>query len=234
MQTIGDRVKANYELRARHKLIRRMPIVVRVDGRAFHTFTRGMQRPFDQKLIDAMVAAAAAVGRDMQGFKAAYIQSDEASFFATDYDTLQTDGWFGYTKSKIETISASIMTATFNRSIGIHKDAYFDARSFNIPREEVSNYFLWRAMDWERNSISMYCGANFSHKQMHGKGKADQHELLHSIGLNWATDLTSQLKNGTWIFADGSIRVDIPPSFDSINSVLRGLIDCDKLPSSVV
>lgn len=227
MKAIGDRIKSNYENRARYELTRRTPVIVRVDGRAFHTFTRGMNKPFDQKLIDSMVAGAVAVASEMQGFKAAYVQSDEASFFMTDYDTLQTDGWFGYCKSKIETISASVMTAAFNRNIALSHDAYFDARAFNIPKEEVANYFLWRCMDWERNSVSMYCNAHFSHKQMHGQGKAQQHEMLHTIGRNWTTDLTSQQRNGTWIFGQGEKRTDVLPSYDVINGLLSLLVECE-------
>lgn len=229
MKAIGDRIKSNYENRARHELTRRTPVIVRIDGRAFHTFTRGMEKPFDQRLIDAMVVSAAAVSAEIQGFKAAFIQSDEASFFMTDYDTFQTDGWFGYCKSKIETISASIMTAAFNRKIAFDRDAHFDARAFNVPREEVTNYFLWRALDWERNSVSMYCNAHFSHKQMHRQGKADQHEMLHSIGRNWAADLTSQQRNGTWILGDGEIRADVLPKHDAINKVLESMVQCDLL-----
>jgi len=227
MNKLGDRIKSNYESRSRYELTRRTPVIIRVDGRAFHTFTKGMQRPFDQNLIDAMVHAASKVGLNMQGFKAAYIQSDEASFFMTDYDTLQTDAWFGYSKSKIETIAASIMTASFNRKLDHVIDAYFDARSFNIPREEVSNYFLWRSLDWERNSVSMYCSEYFSHKQMHKKNKSDQHEMLYSVDKNWATDLSEQIKNGTWVMRDGQIRTDILPNYESISELLHPLIYCD-------
>lgn len=233
MKAIGDRIKSNYEKRARHELTRRTPVIVRVDGRAFHTFTKGMDKPFDQRLIDAMVVGAIAVSEEMQGFKAAFVQSDEASFFMTDYDTLQTSGWFDYCKSKIESISASVMTAAFNRKIAMKRDAHFDARAFNVPREEVANYFLWRSLDWERNSVSMYCNAHFSQKQMHRKSKASQHEMLHSIGCNWATDLTSQQRNGTWIFENGKTRTDILPKHSNINEILESLVECDVLPGDI-
>lgn len=228
MKSIGDRIKENYENRARYELTRRIPVIIRIDGRAFHTFTRGMNRPFDQKLIDAMVESARVVANSVQGCKAAYVQSDEASFLVTDYDTLQTDAWFGYNKSKVESISASIMTASFNRIMSIGTDAYFDSRSFNVPREEVSNYFLWRALDWERNSLTMYAGSFFSHKQLHGMNSADKHEMLHEIGKNWTTDLTSQQRNGTFIIS-GEVRTDILPTYDQIDSVLSNLVYCDKV-----
>lgn len=238
--SLGDRMKGNYEARDRHYLARRTPVIVRVDGRAFHTFTRGFEKPFDQRIMNAMTCAARAVCENAQGCKCAYVQSDEASFLLTDYDTLQKDAWFDYSQSKIESIAASLMTAVFNdylRDLGTQKLAQFDARAFNVPREEVANYFLWRAKDWERNSVSMYCGAFYSAKEMHGQGRADQHEMLHAKGKNWATDLTPQQRNGTWFlphFVSGEresafIQCYEPlPQFADIDAVIDPLVNCDK------
>lgn len=231
MSDLANRMKDNYELRDRHMLHRRTPVIVRVDGRAFHSYTRGMKKPFDIHLVNSMCLAARRVAIEMQGCKAAYIQSDEASFLLTDYDRFNTNAWFGYNKSKVESIAASVMTAAFNRLMRMdgkdRDDAHFDARAFNMPREEVSNYFLWRARDWERNSVAMYCNRLYSHKQMHGKSKADQHEMIHNAGCNWATDLTPKMKNGTWLFTDGS-RTDILPTYSDISKVLDQFIYCDK------
>lgn len=227
VKAIGDRMKANYEDRSRHLLLRRMPVIVRVDGKAFHTFTRSFE-PFDARIINAMQDSALAVCEEAQGCKCAYIQSDEASFLLTDYDTLTTEAWFGYVKSKVETIAASVMTAAFNRVLKTARLAYFDARAFNIPKEEVANYFLWRVMDWERNSVAMYCGSHFSAKQMHGQGKADQHEMLHGIGKNWATDLADVERNGCWLIRSESgwtPRFDILPNWSNINAIVEPLID---------
>jgi len=110
-----------------------------------------------------------------------------------------------------------------------NRDAHFDARAFNVPREEVVNYFLWRAKDWERNSVSMYCRAHFSHNEMHGQGMAGQHEMLHALGLNWAKDLTPKQRNGQWLFTCGR-RVDVLPNYADIAAVLDPLIYCDRLP----
>lgn len=224
---LGDRMKGNYEAPAKHLLTRRMPVIVRVDGRAFHTFTRGLDRPFDRGLQDAMVAGAMAVAEEMQGFKLAYVQSDEASFLLTDYDTFETQPWFGYVKSKVETIAASAMTAGFARvSPNTSRMAMFDARAFSLPREEVANYFLWRALDWQRNSVAMYCGAHYSAKQMHGMGRSDQHEMLHAKGLNWATDLLPVWRNGFWLTKDGA-RDDIEPKYAEIAALVQPLVNCD-------
>lgn len=227
--SIGDRMKANYEKPCRFHLTRRVPVIVRVDGRAFHSWTRGLNRPFDRDLIDAMVQAATDVSQEMQGFKLAYVQSDEVSFLMTDYDELTTEPWFGYVQSKVETIAASTMTARFNvyasKWYTGKRAATFDARAFNIPENEIANYFLWRARDWERNSLAMYCGAHFSHRQLHGKTRQERHDLLHSKGLNWTTDLDEQLRNGTWI-AGSATTSNIRPCYEriaaAVSSVLGG------------
>lgn len=223
MSDLGDRIKGYEEVFAR-QLTRRVPVVVRVDGRAFHTFTRGCERPFDRRLMAAMVQAAHEVSCEMQGFCFAYVQSDEASFCLTDYDTVDTQGWFGYDLNKIVSISAALMTAEFNRAFPSERGATFDARAFNVPKDDVINAFLWRAKDWERNSLQMYCRAHFSHKQLHGKGRADMHEMLHGIGKNWATDTTDQERNGTFILPV-SVRYDITPSYAALNAALGRLLE---------
>ena len=224
---LADRIK-RYEAVTHHTATGRMPLMVRVDGRAFHTFTRGMGRPFDQKLTNAMVGAAKCVADEMQGFKAAYIQSDEATFCITDYDRTESQGWFDYDLSKVISISATLMTAHFIRLLGTEKTPVFDSRAFSIPATDVVNAFLWRAKDWERNSLQMYCRAHFSHKELHGKKRMEMHNLLHEAGKNWTTDLTNQQKNGTFLVStDCGIkqRHDILPTYESVNVAIGGLFE---------
>ena len=224
---LGDRIK-RYEAVTHHTATGRTPLMVRVDGRAFHSFTRGMDRPFDQKLTDAMAGAAKCVADEMQGFKAAYIQSDEATFCLTDYDRVESQGWFDYDLSKVISISAALMTAHFIRLLGTDKTPVFDSRAFSIPANDVVNAFLWRAKDWERNSLQMYSRAHYSHKELHGKGKQAMHDLLYDAGKNWATDLTPQQKNGTFLVAteEGIIeRHDILPTYDNVNGAIGGLFE---------
>lgn len=241
MEDLAARMKANYEQRASHQFTRRMPVIVRVDGRAFHTYLRKAEKPFDLQFVAKMVYAAKEVASEMQGFKMGYVQSDEASFLLTDYDSLETDAWFDYKQSKIESISASIMTAAFNcPSRNFQPLAHFDARAFNIPEDEVANYFLWRMKDWERNSLSMYCRAHYSHREMAGKSRAEQHEMLHAKGLNWVNDLDDQLRNGTVLLrgtqerGHSAIRdyTDVRPRFAEVNEIatkaIHGFIMADS------
>ncbi len=215
---LNKRMQSYYEEPAKHRLTRRTPVIVRVDGRAFHTFTRNFQKPFDQRLIDAMIVSATEVVGEMQGFKLAYVQSDEASFVMTDYDTLLTDPWFGYVKSKVETITASIMTAAFARCMrlaNITQPAHFDARAFNIPADDVANYFLGRAKDWHCNSVSMYARTFFTNMELMDKRINDVHVMLHGIGHNWSTDLSDEEKNGSFLIGCES-RSDVEPNYPSI------------------
>lgn len=228
---LGDRIK-RYEAVSHYTATGRTPLMIRVDGRAFHTFTRGMDRPFDQKLTDAMVNAATDVAAEMQGFKAAYIQSDEVTFCVTDYDRIESQGWFDYDLMKVVSISAALMTARFILHMGTGKTPVFDGRAFSVPANDLVNAFLWRAKDWERNSLQMYARANFSHKQLHGKNKQAMHDMLHGIGKNWATDLTPQQKNGTFLIRheDGiAERHDILPTYDAVNAGIGALFE---LPSN--
>lgn len=236
---IGDRMKNNYENRSRHYLLRRTPVIIRVDGKAFHSFTKSFNKPFDDLLMDGMLNAAikTVMYSGMQGFKLAYTQSDECSFLLTDYDRIETNAWFDYNKSKLETITASTFTYFFNDHIRKYKTplelsifnlAVFDARAFNIPESEISNYFLWRAKDWERNSLSMYCRSFFSDKELLGKNKQQQHDMLYSVGKNWCTDLNDRQKNGTFFGKDVLNIYHKKPQYEDIDSLVKEQMKVDE------
>lgn len=223
---LGDRIK-RYESVTRYIATQRTPLIVRVDGRAFHTFTKKMDKPFDRGLMVAMAAAAKSVADDMQGFKAAYIQSDEATFCLTDYDELTTQGWFDYNLSKIISISASLMSVNLIKYLGCKETPVFDSRAFNVPVDDVANVFLWRAKDWERNSLQMYSRAFYSHKELIGKNRESMHEMLYQKGKNWATDLTSMERNGTFLLqteAGIEMNSNIKPVYQEIRDAIYPLI----------
>lgn len=229
MKNLGDRMK-KYENVSRYHLTRRTPVIIRVDGKSFHTFLKSTNKPFDDHFIGCMQKAAVYLSNRMQGFKFGYIQSDEASFLLTDYDNLDTQGWFDYNLSKMVSISAAIMSVAFNVTYSNKWElpAFFDSRVFNIPKEEVANYFLWRAKDWQRNSLSMYARNFFSHKQLLNKHSSAVHEMLYRIGKNWAVDLSDIQKNGTWIVdGTGAVRTDILPSYQDISKIVDPLVEME-------
>ena len=224
---LGTRMK-EYEQRNQYYLQKRTPVAIRVDGRSFHTFTKGFQRPFDDVLMKSMQETAKYMCENIQGAKFAYVQSDEITIILTDYDTLETDCWFNYRTDKLCSIAASMATMIFNKIFkekvenfieeggafslaqlnynqmkmepylkAIEKGAMFDARCFNIPKEEVTNLIYWRQLDATRNSIQMVGQANFSHKELQNKSCNDIQNMLHEQkGINW-NDYPTVYKRGT-------------------------------------
>ena len=216
---LGNRMKIFYEEVPKTRLMRRCPVICRIDGKAFHTFTRGFKRPFDDVLIMTMQETAKYLCENIQGCQLAYTQSDEISLLLIDYQRFETSAWFDYEIQKMCSISASMATMAFNRIFSetvsdlkvdntklmdryfevAYSGAMFDARVFNIPREEVTNYFYWRQLDASRNSIQMVGQANFSHKELQNKSCNDiQDMLMTQKGINW-NDLPTYQKRGSCV-----------------------------------
>lgn len=206
---LGERMKM-YEHVWRHKLIRRMPVIIRVDGKAFHTFTKGLNKPFDDIFMDAMQATAEYLVREIQGCKFAYVQSDEISLLLTDYETYDTEAWFDNNIQKMVSVTAAKASAFFNQRFGLcyvdyavvskpegtFDSAYahrvleagsmlpvFDTRAFNLDKDEVCNYFIWRQEDCIKNSISMIARTCFSDKELHGKSTVERKKMLEEKGI---------------------------------------------------
>ena len=114
--SLGDRMKLHYENIPKTRLTRREPVIIRIDGKAFHTFTRGFQRPFDNILIESMQETMKYLCENIQGCKLGYCQSDEISLLLTDYETINTAAWFDYQVQKMCSIAASMATLAFNRA----------------------------------------------------------------------------------------------------------------------
>ena len=200
-----------YESASQVKLTRRMPMIIRIDGKAFHTFTKGMDKPFDEQLIKAMQQTTKYLVNNIQGCKLGYTQSDEISLLLTDYDNFDTEAWFDKKLQKIVSVAASMATAYFN-TFQLNKDkfAMFDARAFIIPKEEVANYFVWRQQDWTRNSIQMVAYTNFPVKSLNKIScKELQNKLLTEKDINW-NDFDIYLKRGTCVTINEGIDLNIP------------------------
>lgn len=185
--TLGARMKRQYEDITRIFLPRRTYTIVRVDGKAFHSYTRNLERPYDKGFMAVMDWTANALCREMQGSEFAYVQSDEISVLLTDFAKPDTSAWFDGNLQKIVSVAAAVATGEFNAKQPWGKDgALFDARAFTIPDYiEVENYFIWRQKDAERNSIQMLAQSYASHKQLLGKNIHEQQDIIHEHGDNW-------------------------------------------------
>lgn len=177
--SLGDRMKA-YERIPSTKLMRRQPVIIRLDGKAFHTYTKWCDKPFDKDLHKIMSGVLEYLCENIQGVLFGYSQSDEISLVLKDWDTYTTSAWFDNKIMKLCSVSASMATYCWNeiasavdgeRLTGSDKfrmPAIFDARCFSLPKEEVFNYLLWRQQDWERNSVQMLAQSLYSHKELQG------------------------------------------------------------------
>lgn len=224
---LGNRMKEFYEDRFRYKLPRRTNVLIRIDGKAFHTYTRGLNKPYDGGLMEDMNETTKYLCENIQGAKMGYVQSDEISILITDYDDISTSAWFDNNIQKMCSIAASLATAQFNKlrmirianrsvqtgdskSLPDHVDnfiyptlALFDARIFIIPHvDEVVNYFIWRQQDATRNSISMAAQSQFSHGTLNGvKCEQMQEMLFTEKGINW-NDYPVRFKRGAAVIKE--------------------------------
>lgn len=213
---LGERIKGQYEHRTRYSVPRRTFSIIRLDGKAFHTYTSKLLKPFDHNLYTDMNDAIIAMLPHIQGAVFAYTQSDEISVLVTDFNLPTTSAWFDGNIQKIASVSASIITAEFNKLRWLRRNnltgiasevsnklptAYFDSRVFTIPdRTEVMNYFIWRNQDCSRNSVSMLAQDLFSHKELQGKSTTEMIEMTaqHNSGCSWKA-LNQDLKFGRLI-----------------------------------
>lgn len=243
---LGTRMKTFYEAIPQTKLMRRCPVAMRLDGKTFHTFTRGFQKPFDEVLGNAMVRTMEYLCKNIQGCVFGYTQSDEITLILIDYQTFKTDAWFDYEVQKLCSISASMAAMAFykyfqdevnkwfntayeksqiewdwnttekveerfkNYLNALEKGAIFDARCFNIPKEEVTNLLYWRQLDAARNSIQMVGQAYFSHDELQEKKCSEiQDMLINEHGINW-NNFKTRYKRGVCWTKEHGIDYEMP------------------------
>ena len=262
---LAARMKEFYENVPKTNLMRRTPVVIRIDGKAFHSFTKGFKRPFDEVLIKTMQETTKYLCENIQGCVLGYTQSDEISLVLIDYQKFETSAWFDYEVQKMCSIAASMATMAFNKFFernienfiqdcatdyetqglcgegtvecelcktyqkALDKGAMFDARVFNIPKEEVTNYIYWRQLDASRNSIQMVGQANFSHKELQNKSCNNiQDMLMEQKGINW-NDYPTVCKRGTAVIKKIIVREEksfiddmLEDSFDNVkNNIIK-------------
>jgi tRNA(His) guanylyltransferase len=237
--SIGDRMK-DHEGRTQTYLPRRIFGLLRLDGKAFHTFTKGLNKPFDEDFIADMNETAKFVTENVQGARFAYVQSDEITVLFSDYFDYKTELWFDGNIQKITSISASLATAKFNqlrtanKSLGSDKNnygilthaelratkmAFFDSRVWSESLiDEAMNVFIWRQQDAVRNSIAMVAQSLYSHKQLEKKNQSQQQEMIYQKGQNW-NDYPAGQKRGRMIVKQ---TVKLPTTEEAYKNAKEG------------
>ncbi len=218
-----DKRMKGYEYVTRTYLTRRTPVIIRLDGKAFHTFTRGFNKPFDDIMVKTMQDTMKYLCENVEGCVLGYTQSDEITLVLCDYKKLTSEAWFDNNIQKIVSVSASMATLAFNKFFEINvkglykgtlenspyvakkswsvepecKCAMFDSRVFNIPKEEVNNCLLWRQQDATRNSIEALAQSLYPSKAIEGiNTKKLQDKMFTEKDVNW-NDLPTHLKRGS-------------------------------------
>ena len=264
--SLGDRMKV-YEGVSNIKLMRRTPVIIRLDGKAWHSFTKGFIKPFDRNLWKAMTTTTAYLCENIQGCVLGYTQSDEITLVLCDYQSIDTDAWFDNKVQKMVSVASSLATFKFNnyfnylvnnleqygdfieddsiQSMTIDefsiyldrlnkatkKGALFDARAFNVPKEEVCNNLIWRQRDAENNSVQALAQSLYSHKELQGLSvKSLQDKIFTEKEINW-NDLPVCQKRGTAIIKDndGNWVVDLDtPVFSQCRDYVESRINFEE------
>lgn len=208
--SLGDRMKL-YESVSRNSLMRKTPVIIRIDGKCFSSFCKRFEKPYDEVLHFILNNVMKHLCGKIQCVKYSQRHSDEMSFLLTDYDSVNTDPYFEYNVQKITSVVAGMATAefckqlvtysfipndwgedgdpiSFNKRILQYDEDWpvFDCRCFNVPEDDIPNYFFWRLMDCVRGSINMLAQSKFSHKELQGISNNQMQEMLfQKCGINW-------------------------------------------------
>ncbi len=200
---LGDRMKMYEAIEAGRRFIPLLPVVARIDGRSFHSFTKGLNRPYDERMTRCMIETTKYLVKET-GANIGYTQSDEISL-AWHSTGIKSQIWFDLRITKMVSQLAAQATLAFYREVLKQLPEYadrlpsFDARVWQLPnRTEAANVFLWREWDATKNSISMAAAAYYNHKQLHGKNGSQKQDMLFAKGINW-NDYPIAFKRGTYI-----------------------------------
>lgn len=215
--SLGDRMKG-YEAVSKSYLMRRTPVIVRLDMCHGHTFCKGFKKPFDEIFAAAMRRTTYELCCRIQGCVFGYTQSDEISLLLCDFQKLDTDAWFSNQLEKIVSVSASLATVAFNRAFktlvneaelhdhdisryqkALMAGAIFDSRAFNLAKDEVCNYFIWRQQDATRNAVLGLAQSLYSHNEIQGIScNLLQDKMLTEKDVNF-NELPIAQKRGTTV-----------------------------------
>jgi tRNA(His) 5'-end guanylyltransferase len=199
---LGDKIKA-YERDAETRPSGNLPIIVRLDGKNFSKWTKGLAKPYDTCMSEIMRDVTTALVQYCNS-TISYTQSDEISLVITR-NSGGGELFFGGRYQKLASVLASLATYTFNQLVSERmpskkgKMALFDARVFEVPSiEDAVNVLEWRADDCRRNSVSCLAQTKFSHKELQLKNVGEMKGMLKAVGASW-DDTPEFYRNGYYV-----------------------------------
>lgn len=215
---LSDRMKLYEKTESARRLMPLLPICIQLDGKAFHSYTRHLESPYDERLSNIMVAVTKSLVQQTNA-KVGYTQSDEINLVLYS-DRTDSQVFFDGKIQKTTSVIASMATAEFNSIRHVIPElrgpALFDCRAWNVPTlQEAANVLLWRELDATRNSIQSATRAYYSHKQCDNKNTGEMQEMLFRKGVNW-NDYPGFFKRGTFVFIRKVLRVLTANELDRI------------------
>ena len=227
--SLGDWLKT-FEVKER--FIPGIPIIARLDGRAFHSFTRGMARPYDEELSQCMEGATQYVMTESNA-RIAYTQSDEISLLFYSDNSRSQVYFDGRVQKMISSLTADVVSEFTMRAYDLWPaktrvgHPRFDCRAYQYPISAVEHYFRWRVRDAVKNSISMAASSVYSDKQLHGKNSAERQDMLHDKGINW-NDYPQHFKEGTFFQKRSVFMAGDDPRFDNVPAEHRPQVPVER------
>jgi tRNA(His) guanylyltransferase len=201
---LGDRCKQFELAEAGRRAMRGLPLLARLDGRAFHTFTRDLKRPYDHGMSVSMIETARYLVQEMQAL-VGYTQSDEITLAWYETSQSPTDYAFDGRLQKIASVLAGMASARFGKLVAQHlpqkadETPHFDCRVWQVPTlDDAADVFVWREDDATKNSISMAACALYTDRELDGKNSSVKQEMLFQKGVNW-DKYPAFFKRGTYL-----------------------------------
>src|SRR5687768_5975714 len=201
---LGDRCKQFERAESERRAMRGLPLFARLDGRAFHTFTSGLARPYEPAMSRAMIETARYLVQEMVA-RVAYTQSDEITIAWYEPSASKSDYCFDGRFQKLASVLAGMASTRFYQHIARDLPAkasevpHFDCRVWQVPTlADAADVFVWREVDATKNSVSMAAGAYYPDAELAGKDSSEKQELLFRKGINW-NDYPAFFKRGTYL-----------------------------------
>jgi tRNA(His) guanylyltransferase len=200
----GNKCKSYESAESERRAMKGIPLLARLDGRAFHTFTKGLTRPFDPNMSMCMIETAKYLVQETVAM-VGYTQSDEITLLWHCDANSNSEYFFNGRFQKITSILSAMATAKFLGLVAQHLPSkahelpLFDCRVWQVPTlQQAAETFIWREDDATKNSITMAAGAYYAHDELEGKSSSDKHEMLFRVGVNW-NDYPAFFKRGTYL-----------------------------------
>lgn len=207
---LNERMKLYEQQETGRRFRSLIPVIARLDGRSFHSFTKGLDKPFDYRLSNLMIEVTKFLVEETNAC-IGYTQSDEISlvFYSGD---IESQIYFDAKIFKMISVLAALATAQFNKWLPIYLPEkmdtapVFDCRVWSVPsKEEAANVLIWREQDAIRNSVSMAAQSYYSHKQLHGKSSSNMLDMLLHKDVNWH-DYPAFFKRGVYVQCHKVVR----------------------------